>query len=53
MGDEMKFETLLDAVCHLVRSGYVYNTDYNQFRRGSWYARIAIQKNGKCHVVTF
>jgi hypothetical protein len=48
----MRFETLLDAVAHLVRRGYVYNTDYNRFQRGSWYAHIQIQKNGKCRVVT-
>jgi HKD family nuclease len=52
MGMTMKFETLLDAVCHLVRSGYVYNTDYNQFRRNSRYATIIVQKNGKCRVIS-
>jgi HKD family nuclease len=48
----MKFQTLLDAVAHLVRSGYVYCADYNHFRRGSWHAAIIIQKNGKCRVVS-
>lgn len=43
--------TLLDAAALLISRGYRWNGDYERFQRGSWYAHITIQKNGRCRLV--
>lgn len=45
-----KFGNPIDAVLYLIRRGYRWNPSYEQFECDSSFARVKIQKNGKCVV---
>jgi hypothetical protein len=49
----MKYPTLLDACCSLIKRGFRWDADYNRFVRGSWHCRLILQNNGKCRTVSF
>jgi len=48
----MKHTTLLDAAAYLFRTGYRYDVEMERFVRGSWHARVIVQKNGKCRILS-
>jgi hypothetical protein len=48
-----RFNTILDAASYLYGNGFRYWDDYDQWRRGSWYAAIVLQKNGRVRVEYF
>lgn len=49
----MKFATAFEAYCYLIRAGFVWDEDYQSFRRNSWSAKVKIQKNGKAKTISY
>jgi len=49
----MKFDTAFEAYCYLIRAGYVWNDDCQRFDRGSWNAKVIVQKNGKAKTISY